>query len=44
MISRLLQRLPDLELASDRPLQRFLGALTELPVRFTPVKAAATDR
>ena len=37
MVDRVLQRLPDLELASDEPLPRFLGALRELPVRFTPV-------
>jgi cholest-4-en-3-one 26-monooxygenase len=36
MVARLLDRLPDLELAVDEPLPRFLGALRELPVRFTP--------
>jgi cytochrome P450 family 142 subfamily A polypeptide 1 len=36
MIERVLARLPDLELASDEPPERFLGALTSLPVRFTP--------
>lgn len=36
MVERVLARLPDLELATDEPLPRFLGALRELPVRFTP--------
>lgn len=36
MVDRVLCRLPDLELAVDEPLPRFLGALRELPVRFTP--------
>ena len=36
MIERVLQRLPDLELATDEPLPRFLGALQSMPVRFTP--------
>jgi hypothetical protein len=36
MVGRILQRLPDLTLASEGPLTRFLGSLTELPVHFTP--------
>ena len=36
MVDRVLSRLPDVELAVDKPLARFLGALRELPVRFTP--------
>lgn len=36
MVDRVLARLPDIELASDEPPPRFLGALRELPVRFTP--------
>ncbi len=36
MVSRVLARLPDLELTTSDPLPTFLGALTEMPVRFTP--------
>ncbi|MBW3664968.1 MAG: cytochrome P450 [Actinobacteria bacterium] len=36
MVGRVLTRLPDLELASTQPPERFLGALRSLPVRFTP--------
>jgi cytochrome P450 family 142 subfamily A polypeptide 1 len=36
MVDRLLCRLPDLELIDDQPSPRFLGALTALPVRFSP--------
>jgi cytochrome P450 family 142 subfamily A polypeptide 1 len=36
MVGRILQRLPDLTLASEGALTRFLGSLTELPVHFTP--------
>ncbi|MSO79661.1 MAG: cytochrome P450 [Acidimicrobiia bacterium] len=36
MVSRVLARLPDLELATSDPLPTFLGALTTMPVRFTP--------
>ena len=36
MVRRILERLPDLELAASEPPERFLGALTSLPVRFTP--------
>jgi cytochrome P450 family 142 subfamily A polypeptide 1 len=39
MVGRLLTRLPDLELASDEPPPRFLGALQRLPVQFTPTTA-----
>ena len=36
MVERLVHRLPDLAFASDDPLPRFMGAITALPVRFTP--------
>jgi len=36
MFERLLRRLPDLRLATDDPLPRFLGAIESMPVRFTP--------
>jgi cytochrome P450 family 142 subfamily A polypeptide 1 len=36
MVSCVLERLHDLELATDEPLPRALGALQSLPVRFTP--------
>jgi len=36
MVDCVLRRLPDLEPANDGPLPRFLGALRELPVRFSP--------
>jgi len=36
MTERVLRRLPDLELATDESLPRFLGAPTAMPVRFTP--------
>jgi cholest-4-en-3-one 26-monooxygenase len=36
MVDRILARLPDLELDTDEPLPRFLGALESLPVRFIP--------
>lgn len=39
MVGRMLERLPDLELASDEPPDRFLGGLRTLPVRFTPSRA-----
>ena len=35
MIERVLARLSDLELATDEPLPRALGAITSMPVRFT---------
>jgi cholest-4-en-3-one 26-monooxygenase len=38
MVERVLERLPDLELATDAPQERFLGALTALPVRFSPTR------
>lgn len=36
MVERILDRLPDIEIATEEPLPRFLGALKEMPVRFTP--------
>jgi cytochrome P450 family 142 subfamily A polypeptide 1 len=36
MVARLLARLPDLHRPDDEPLPTFLGAITHLPVRFTP--------
>ncbi len=36
MTEHVLRRLPDLELATDEPLPRFLGAPTAMPVCFTP--------
>jgi cytochrome P450 family 142 subfamily A polypeptide 1 len=36
MLDRLLQRLPDLELATDEPLSSFLSGVETMPVRFTP--------
>jgi len=36
MFGRLLERLPDLELATDEPLPRAIGAIQSMPVRFTP--------
>jgi len=36
MLARVLERLPDLELATTDPLPTFLGALTAMAVRFTP--------
>ena len=36
MVERVLERLPDLELATEEPLPRALGALQSMPVRFTP--------
>jgi cholest-4-en-3-one 26-monooxygenase len=36
MVGRILERLPDIELATDAPLPRRLGALQQMPVRFTP--------
>lgn len=43
MVDRVLRRLPDVELAAGEPPTRFLGALRELPVRFTPI-APLRDR
>ncbi len=42
MTARMLERLPDLELATDAPLPRSLGAITSMPVRFTPSAPRAT--
>jgi cytochrome P450 family 142 subfamily A polypeptide 1 len=36
MVDTVLQRLPDLELATSEPLPRALGAIQSMPVRFTP--------
>jgi cytochrome P450 family 142 subfamily A polypeptide 1 len=36
MFERLLQRLPDLELATDEPLPRSINGIGTMPVRFTP--------
>ena len=41
MFERLLARLPDLELVDGEPYDRFLGQLTTMPVRFTPVPRVA---
>jgi len=42
MCERLERRLPDLALATDEPLPRFLGALTAMPVRFSPIPPASS--
>ena len=39
MVERILRRLPDLKLAVDDPLPRFIGAIQEMPERFTPAPA-----
>ena len=39
MFDCILQRLPDLELATDEPLTRSITGLDRLPVRFTPTAA-----
>jgi cytochrome P450 family 142 subfamily A polypeptide 1 len=39
MVTRLLDRLPDVELAGEDPPPRFLGGIRALPVRFTPCRA-----
>jgi cholest-4-en-3-one 26-monooxygenase len=36
MVERLLRRLPDLAIATEDPVPRFIGAITELPVRYSP--------
>ena len=36
MVERLVHRLPDLAIATDVPLPRFMAAITGLPVRFDP--------
>jgi cholest-4-en-3-one 26-monooxygenase len=38
MVERLLHRLPDLAIATDDPLPRFMTTITELPVRYTPAR------
>ena len=40
MFDCILQRLPDLELATDEPLTRSITGLDRLPVRFTPTAPA----
>jgi cytochrome P450 family 142 subfamily A polypeptide 1 len=42
MISRILGRLPDIQLATDAPLPYFLGAVREVPARFTPTALAGS--
>ena len=44
MVARILHRFPDLELAADGELPRFLGAVRELPVRFSPSAPAPPPR
>jgi cytochrome P450 family 142 subfamily A polypeptide 1 len=45
MMEQIIARLPDIELASDDALPRFLGALQEMPVRFSPsTRSAAPGR
>lgn len=41
MLEQLLQRLPDLELATDEPLSYFLSGVETMPVRFTPAPPVA---
>jgi cholest-4-en-3-one 26-monooxygenase len=43
MVERLVRRLPDLAIATDDPLPRFMTAITELPVRFTPTSPVLDD-
>ena len=42
MVERIIHRLPDLEVATDNPLPRFLTALEALPVRYTPTRAISS--
>ena len=42
MTECLLDRLPDLELATDDPLPRAIGAIQSMPVRFTPAAPVGT--
>lgn len=42
MVERILQRLPDIALADTTDRPRFLGSITELPVRFTPTAPMQT--
>ena len=42
MVEHLLRRLPDLELATDEPLARSIGAIQAMPVRFTPTAPIGT--
>jgi cytochrome P450 family 142 subfamily A polypeptide 1 len=40
MVERLLRRVPDLAIATENPLPRFMGSITELPVRYSPSQPA----
>jgi cholest-4-en-3-one 26-monooxygenase len=40
MVERLLRRLPDLAIATEDPLPRFMGSITELPVRYSTASTA----
>ena len=40
VVERLLRRLPDLAIATEDPLPRFMGSITELPVRYRPASPA----
>ena len=42
MLERVVQRLPDLELATDDPLSSFLSGAETMPVRFTPAPPVGT--
>jgi cytochrome P450 family 142 subfamily A polypeptide 1 len=44
MFEQLLARLPDLELATGKPLPRLLTGIEAMPVRFTPAPPGAADR
>jgi cholest-4-en-3-one 26-monooxygenase len=43
MVERLVHRLPDLAIATDDPLPRFMTAITGLPVRFEPTPRLLTN-
>jgi cytochrome P450 family 142 subfamily A polypeptide 1 len=43
MVERVLRRLPDLEPVTAGPPPRFMAAITELPVRFTPTPRVLAD-
>ena len=44
MFERLLRRLPDLRLATEAPLPRFLGAIESMPVSFSPSAPVLDER
>jgi cytochrome P450 family 142 subfamily A polypeptide 1 len=44
MFERLLQRLPDLELATDAPLPRTINGVASMPVRFRPTAPRRGER